>query len=123
MLESMIIDNAFFESIDLDKTDYASGVILPDGRYVLTKEGHLNTLFAIADIPKGKIWEMIPKDDSPLFFMIAYTHCVITDNNSTVGMKMTKEQEETYGLLTSHGIIADKYFDISNERRKVNLYK
>ncbi|HKM33966.1 MAG TPA: hypothetical protein VJY54_04390 [Lachnospiraceae bacterium] len=119
----MIVDDDFFQNMDITKVDYASGVILPDGRYVLTKEGHLQTLFMIADMPKDKIWEMIPKDDSPLFFMIAYTHCIITDNNSTVGMKMTKEQEKTYGLLVSHGIIEDKYFDISNERKKVNLYK
>ncbi len=119
----MIVDDDFFINMDNTIGDYASGVILPDGSYILTKEGHLRTLFVIADLPEDKLWEMIPKDDSPLFFMIAYTNCVITDNNSTVGMKMTKEQERTYKLLVSHGVIEDKYFDITNERKKVNLYK
>lgn len=122
-MESFIVDEDFFARMDLTKTDCSSGVILPDGRYVLTKDGHLHTLFMIADMPEEKIWEMIPKDDAPLFFMIAYTQCVITDSNSTVGLKMTKEQEKTYELLVNHGIIEDKYFDISNERKKVNLYK
>ncbi len=98
--------------------DYAAGVILPDGEYVLT-DNHLETLLELSGQPKELLWDMIPKEDSALFWMIAYTGCVITDYNSSVGMEMTKQQEKTFRAMVNHGVLLDKYYDITNERKKV----
>ena len=102
----------------MESADFKEGVILPDGGYLPMKEGHLHTLMNVTGIPEAKLWEMIPKDDSPLFWLIAYTGCVITDLNSSVGMKMTEAQRATYDSLVARGIITDKYYDITEERKK-----
>ena len=56
----------------MESADFKEGVILPDGGYLPMKEGHLHTLMNVTGIPEAKLWEMIPKDDSPLFWLIAY---------------------------------------------------
>ena len=114
----MKVNEEFFEKMKQEGVDCAAGVILPDGEYELTKESHLHTLIGITGIPEKQLWEMIPKEDSALFWLIAYTGCVITDTNSSVGLSMTDAQNEVYDALISHGIIQDKYYDISNERIK-----
>lgn len=114
----MKVNEEFFEKMKQEGVDCAAGVILPDGEYELTKESHLHTLIGITGIPEKQLWEMIPKEDSALFWLIAYTGCVITDTNSSVGLAMTDAQKEVYDALISHGIIQDKYYDISNERIK-----
>lgn len=91
---------------------------MPDGRYVLTKGSHLRTLIEVCGIPENEVWDRIPKDDSALFWLIAYTGCVITDFNSSVGLSMTTAQQAVYDALVSHGVIEDKYYDITNERKK-----
>ena len=117
-VDHMIIDEGFFAGLGEDRRKYASGVILPDGSYRLTQAGHLHTLMDIMSMPANEIWEKIPKNDSPLFWLIEHTGCVITDENSTVGLVMTPEQETTYRELVAHDIIADKYFDLTGERKK-----
>jgi hypothetical protein len=114
----MTVDDAFFENIGKDGKNYAAGVILPDGSYQLTKVGHLHLLLELMQMPAQQVWEMIPREDSPLFWLIEHTGCVITDENSTVGMKMNPAQEKTYRALVEHGLIADKYYDLTREREK-----
>ncbi len=114
----MVIDERFLSGLGEERTKYASGVILPDGSYRLTETGHLHALMELLPLTVNEIWEKIPKDDSPLFWLIEHTGCVITDENSTVGMKMTPEQEVTYRRLVAYNVIADKYFDLTEERKK-----
>lgn len=114
----MTVDETFFDNIGKDGKDYSAGVILPDGSYELTKTGHLHMLLDLMPMPKEQVWELIPREDSPLFWLIEHTGCVITDENSTVGLVMTPAQERTYKELVNHGVIADKYFDLTEERRK-----
>lgn len=116
----MIINDAFFGGIaqeNKESGEYSAGVILPDGEYILT-ENHLQTLMELVDKPKEEVWEMIPKEDSPLFWMIDYTGCVITDRESCVGLTMNEAQQKTYHALVSHGVLTDKFYDITNERKK-----
>lgn len=112
----MKVNEEFFEKMKQEGVDCAAGVILPDGEYELTKDSHLRTLIGLTGIPEKQLWEMIPKEDSDLFWLIAYTGCVITDENSSVGLTMTGAQKEAYEALVSHGVIQDKFFDISKER-------
>ena len=62
---------------------------------------------------------MIPENDSPLFWMIEKTGCVLTDYNSTVGMAMTPAQKEVFDALVKHEIISPEYFDITRQREKM----
>ncbi len=117
----MVVDRTFFAKLKEHGKKYASGIILPDGSYELTKTRHLDMLLEQMPLPREKVWEQIPKQDSPLFWLIEHTGCVITDENSTVGMKMTPAQERTYRALTEHGVIADKYYDLTEERKKAAL--
>lgn len=113
----MVVDDNFFEKIEQEGGDYSAGIILPDGEYILT-DSHLRTLIGLVDMPEEQVWDMIPKDDSALFWLIAYTGCVITDYHSSVGTTMTKAQARTYQALVDHGILNDKYYDITNERKR-----
>lgn len=115
-----MIDESFLKKLTIEKKEsgeYASGVILPDGEYILT-DNHLQTLMALADKPREEVWEMIPREDSPLFFMLQYTGCVITDRESSVGLVMNAAQQRTYQMLVAYGVLTDKYYDITNERLK-----
>ncbi|MGN0168094.1 MAG: hypothetical protein ACI4AB_08635 [Acetatifactor sp.] len=114
----MTVDETFFANVGKDAKNYAAGVILPDGSYELIKEGHLHMLLDLMPMPNEQVWELIPKGDSPLFWLIEHTGCVITDENSTVGLTMNPAQERTYKALTEHGVIADKYFDLTGERKR-----
>lgn len=119
----MKVDEALFKKIEREGGDYAEGVILPDGTYELSMGSHLHTLIRLADLTEEQIWERIPKEDSALFWLIDYTGCVITDYNSTVGTAMTPAQKKTYEALVAHGIVADKYYDITSERSKaIQMY-
>lgn len=100
--------------------NFSDGVILPDGDYRLIEEkGHLQTLMALLPYPEKEIWKMIPENDSPLFWMIEKTGCVLTDYNSTVGMAMTPAQKEVFDALVKHEIISPEYFDITRQREKM----
>ena len=101
--------------------NFSDGLIKPDGDYVRIPRGHLHGMMELLPWTENEIWKMIPDDDSPLFWLIEHTGCVITDENSTVGMKMTPAQERTYRALTEHGVIADKYYDLTEERKKAAL--
>ena len=100
--------------------NFSDGVILPDGDYRLIEEkGHLQTLMALLPYPEKEIWKMIPENDSPLFWMIEKTGCVLTDYNSTVGMAMTPAQKGVFDALVKHEIISPEYFDITRQREKM----
>ena len=62
---------------------------MPDGDYRLIQDGHLKTLMSLLPYTENEIWKMIPDDDSALFWLVEKTSCVLTDVNSTIGMKMT----------------------------------
>lgn len=63
---------------------------------------------------------MIPDDDSALFWLVEKTGCVLTDVNSTIGMKMTPQQQKTFEALSSRGIVSDEYYDLTKQRAKVH---
>ena len=113
----MKIKDESFKMILQAGAEYCDGVIMPDGEYLLT-DNHLNTLVSLTGKTKETVWNMIPSEDSALFWLIAYTGCVVTDYNASVGIQMTKEQKQVYDALVEHGVILDKYYDISKERRQ-----
>lgn len=114
----MKLEEQLLPKMKADPVKYSDGIIKPDGDYILLEQGHLHTLMNLLPGPEGEIWDQIPQNDSPLFWMIEQTGCVITDYNSSVGMTMTPEQEKSFRFLVQNGIITDKYFDITSERQR-----
>ena len=104
------------------KTDlnFSDGIILPDGDYrPISKGGHLHRLMELLPQTEDEIWKLIPEDDSPLFWLIEKTGCVLTDYNNSIGMKMTAEQQRVFDAMRRHGFITDDYYDLTKQREKV----
>ena len=104
------------------KTDlnFSDGIILPDGDYrPISKGGHLHILMELLPQTEDEIWKLIPEDDSPLFWLIEKTGCVLTDYNNSLGMKMTAEQQRVFDAMRRHGFITDDYYDLTKQREKV----
>ena len=100
-------------------SNFSDGIILPDGDYRLIQDGgHMEALMGLLPYTSDEIFKMVPQDDSPLFWLIEKTGCVITDYNSTVGMDMTHEQERVFQALVAHGFISSEYFNLSSQRKK-----
>ena len=115
----MKLTEELLKEMEKKKELYGDGIIMPDGDYRLIQDGHLKTLMALLPYTENEIWKMIPDDDSALFWLVEKTGCVLTDVNSTIGMKMTPAQQKTYEALSSRGIISDEYYDLTKQREKV----
>lgn len=100
-----------------DKKDKLSdGVIMPDGDYKILEKGHLQTLMDMLPESDNELWKMVPEGDSALFFMVERTGCVLTDDNNSIGMKMTPQQQEVFDLLVNNRIIQWEYSDLTRQR-------
>ena len=101
-------------------SNFSDGIIMPDGDYRLIQDGgHMEALMGLLPYTSDEIFKMVPQDDSPLFWLIEKTGCVLTDYNSTVGMAMTQSQKEVFDALVARGIISPEYFDITRQRQKM----
>lgn len=101
--------------------NFGDGVILPDGDYrLLETGGHLSALIELLPYTEEEVFQMVPDGDSPLFWLIEKTGCVLTDYNSSVGLHMTAQQKQVFDLLVSHGLITDSYCDLTEQRKKVH---
>lgn len=113
----MKITDALLLEAEKKKENFADGVIMPDGDYILLKNGHLQTLMDLLPESDNDIWKMIPPDDSPLFWLVEKTGCVLTDFNNSIGMKMTPAQKNVFDMLVRHHIITSSYHDLTKQRK------
>lgn len=90
----MKLTEELLQKMEQKKELYGDGIIMPDGDYRLIQDGHLKTLMSLLPYSENEIWKMIPDDDSALFWLVEKTNCVLTDVNSTIGMKMTPRTAE-----------------------------
>ncbi len=121
--------NDRIDGIVVRQTDYRENSVIISvltknhGKISLTAAGarKMTSKNAAGLLPytENEIWKMIPDDDSALFWLVEKTSCVLTDVNSTIGMKMTPAQQKTYEALSSRGIISDEYYDLTKQREKV----
>ena len=115
----MEITEELLNEMKIKDENFSDGLIKPDGDYVRIPRGHLHGMMELLPWTENEIWKMIPDDDSALFWLVEKTSCVLTDVNSTIGMKMTPAQQKTYEALSSRGIISDEYYDLTKQREKV----
>ncbi|MDO5136372.1 MAG: hypothetical protein Q4D55_09995 [Eubacteriales bacterium] len=121
----MELTRKLLEEMKIKDPNFSDGVIMPDGDYrLIENEGHLETLMEILkesdSCTEDDIWKRIPEDDSPLFWLIEKTGCVLTDYNSTVGMAMTPAQRSVYHMLVSYGFLTEQYCDLTKQRKKIH---
>lgn len=100
-------------------TNFGDGIIMPDGDYRTLEKGHLQMLMDLLPESDNDIWKMIPDDDSPLFWMVEKTGCVLTDYNNTLGMEMTPAQKAVFDALVQHKFITSEYCDLTKQREMV----
>lgn len=91
---------------------------MPDGDYRLIQDGHLKTLMSLLPYTENELWKMIPEDDSALFWLVEKTGCVLTDVNSTIGMKMTPEQQNTFEALSCRGTFPVNIMILQNSAKR-----
>jgi hypothetical protein len=116
----MKLTEELLNKMEQKKELYGDGIIMPDGDYRLIQDGHLKTLMSLLPYTENELWKMIPEDDSALFWLVEKTGCVLTDVNSTIGMKMTPEQQNTFEALSCRGIISGEYYDLTKQREKTH---
>lgn len=115
----MKITEELLNEMKIKDENFSDGLIKPDGDYVRIPRGHLHGMMELLPWTENEIWKMIPDDDSALFWLVEKTGCVLTDVNSTIGMKMTPAQQKTYEALSSRGIVSNEYYDLTRQREKV----
>ena len=89
----MKITEELLNEMKIKDENFSDGLIKPDGDYVRIPRGHLHGMMELLPWTENEIWKMIPDDDSPLFWLIEKTGCVLTDYNNSIGMKMTPAQQ------------------------------
>ena len=115
-----VIQEACKEKIERDRRrGIKNRPIRADGDYVRILRGHLHGMMELLPWTENEIWKMIPDDDSPLFWLIEKTGCVLTDYNNSIGMKMTPAQQTVFDMMRKHGVLTDDYYDLTKQREKV----
>lgn len=117
----MKITEELLNEMKIKDENFSDGLIKPDGDYVRIPRGHLHGMMELLPWTENEIWKMIPDDDSALFWLVEKTGCVLTDVNSTIGMKMTPAQQKTYEALSSRGIVSNEYYDLTRQREKARV--
>ena len=101
----MKITEELLNEMKIKDENFSDGLIKPDGDYVRIPRGHLHGMMELLPWTENEIWKMIPDDDSPLFWLIEKTGCVLTDYNNSIGMKMTPAQQTAFDMMRKHGVL------------------
>ena len=115
----MKITEELLNEMKIKDVNFSDGLIKPDGDYIRIPRGHLHGMMELLPWTENEIWKMIPDDDSPLFWLIEKTGCVLTDYNNSIGMKMTPAQQTVFDMMRKHGVLTDDYYDLTKQREKV----
>ena len=86
----MKITEELLNEMKIKDENFSDGLIKPDGDYVRIPRGHLHGMMELLPWTENEIWKMIPDDDSPLFWLIEKTGCVLTDDY----YDLTKQREK-----------------------------
>lgn len=103
------------------KTTMCAAILYPDGDIKECVKSHLKTLLLSFN---NDIWEQIPKEESPLFWLTAYTGVVLIDyENQLYSEKLTKDQEKALAKLYDSGILLHNLKDIHCGNRYLGISK
>lgn len=103
------------------KTTMCAAILYPDGDIKECVKSHLKTIIASLG---SDIWEQIPKEESPLFWLTSYTGVVLIDyENQLYSEQLTGEQEAALREMYQSGILMEHLKDIHNGNRYLGIEK
>lgn len=103
------------------KTTMCAALLYPDGDVRECVKSHLKTMIASLG---NEIWDRIPENESPLFWLTAYTGVVLIDyENQLYSEKLTKEQETALQAMYGAGILLQNLKNIHNGNRYLSIPK
>lgn len=103
------------------KTTMCAALLYPDGDVKECVKSHLKTMIASLG---NEIWEQIPENESPLFWLTAYTGVVLIDyENQLYSERLTKEQELALQEMYRAGVLLEHLKNIHNGNRYLGIPK
>ncbi|MCR5654307.1 MAG: hypothetical protein K6G07_01525 [Lachnospiraceae bacterium] len=102
-----------------EKTTVCSAVLYPDGDIKECVKSHLKTMIHTLG---NDIWDEIPKDEAPLFWLTAYMGVVLIDyENQLYSEELTPEQERALRILYDADVIMEKPANIHYGNRYLGI--
>lgn len=103
------------------KTTMCAALLYPDGDVKECVKSHLKTMIVSLG---SDIWEQIPENESPLFWLTAYTGVVLIDyENQLYSEQLTDEQERALQEMYQNGILLENLKNIHNGNRYLGIPK
>lgn len=103
------------------KTTMCAAILYPDGDVEECVKSHLETMI---DSLGSNIWERIPPEESPLFWLAAYMGVVLIDyENQLYSEQLTKEQDQALEEMYRGSILLEHLKDIHNGNRYLGVEK
>lgn len=103
------------------KTTMCAAILYPDGDVKECVKSHLKTIIAALG---NDIWDQIPQEESPLFWLTAYTGVVLIDyENQLYSEQLTAEQEKALKEMYQSGILLDNLKNIRYGNRYLGIEK
>lgn len=98
-----------------------AAILYPSGDIEECINSHLKTLI---DHLGNDIWDQIPKDGSPLFWLTAYTGVVLIDyENQIYSERLTNEQEIALNQMYQEEILTEHLCNIHSGNRVFGIEK
>lgn len=102
-------------------TTMCAAILYPDGDVRECVKSHLKMLIASLG---NHIWEQIPGEESPLFWLTAYTGVVLIDyENQLYSEELTEEQEKALQEMYRGGVILNNLKNIHSGNRYLGIDK
>lgn len=102
-------------------TTLCAAILYPDGDIEECITSHLKT---VIDHLGNEIWDQIPKDESPLFWLTAYTGVVMLDyENQLYSEQLTKAQEDVLRQLYDAKVLMEHACVIHYGNRVLGIEK
>lgn len=106
MLNIMILDDITLEKMSNELWYYCEGILIPNGQFIVATHGHVNTMIEFTGLESDVIYNMMPIDAAPLFWLVQYTNCVAVNYDFCIGSpNITQEQKDSLKKLVKYKII------------------
>lgn len=101
------------------ETTMCAAIIYPDGTIAECINSHLKTM--IADLGDD-IWDCIPKDASPLFYLTGYMGVVLVDyENQLYSERLTDEQQSSLQQMYDEHVIMNHLCNVHSGNKVMGI--
>lgn len=104
----MILTESVLNEMKKTFINYCEGIITPDGDFRIAKNGHINELILATGENYDVIFQKMPINAAPLFWLCMYTNSLVVNYDYTLcTVNITSEQKKAYKSLVKHRLIKD----------------